>query len=685
MAATERMIGTLRSFSRLRGEVLGIALLLAVIAAALLVGGVSVRLDNAVFDYGQRLNWHAPSADVLIVAVDQDNLERLGRWPWPRYRHAGLLRNICAGKPAAIGIDIAFSEESDDPSADELLAEAVTECGNVVLPLVLETSRVGGRLLESPPAAPLVLAAAAIARTDVSPSEDGIVRAVDLREGIGMAAWPLMAEELLRVARRLPASQATLPSPGDVSDAGYRLVREHARRIQFVGPPGTVQRVSYAEVLDGKIATEVFANKIVLIGVTAAGMGDAVTTPVSAFGEPMPGVELQANVVLSMLDQRLITPLPRSAGVLLAALLACIPMLWLPRLMALPGLICSLVWVLVVGAICALLPLFSHLWLPPSGALVAGLAAFPLWSWRRLEMARRHLDQELLQLRSVLPDSQIATGFDDEIQKLGFEERIAWVQEAQRTMQHLETQRNEALAFISHDLRAPLAGAVRQLESETRCEPDRLLPPLRRALAMAQAFLWLARAEALDRRQMKELELVSILHQATDELYALAGQRGLQLIRKLPDETIWIKGDFESLERCAFNLLHNALSYAPEGTPVIVGLDMPRGGEVRFWVENDGPRLVAEQLERLFQRFSRGDRGAGKSSGTGLGLYFVRKVAVRHGGMAGVACSGGKIRFWVRLPSGESRNKDGSLLRLSRRLKAFSSAESRAHRGRNAS
>lgn len=671
----------MRFLRRIRTEFTQMLALLVLIAIAVTASGLLSRVDFLIYDLGQRLNWRAAPTDILIVAVDQSNLENLGRWPWPRYRHARLLRNICASKPAVVGFDIAFSEVGDDPLADELLAEAVAECGNVVLPLTIESTEARGQLLETPPIAPLAFAAAGIGRIGVHLDEDGIARSVDLREGIGIAAWPLLAEEMLRVARRLPKIYDSLPTATDTPELGHRLVRESRRRIEFIGPPGTFPRLSYSEILDGKISPLVLAGKIVLVGVTAAGMGDALPTPVSALANPMPGVELQANILLSMLEQRLVAPLPMWATLPMVVLLACVPMLWLPRLMALPGLIVSLAWVVLLGMFCAVQPIMTQHFFPPSGVLVAGVLAFPLWSWRCLELARRHLDQELHQLQSILPESQNDNGGTNEIQNLGFEERLAWIQEAQRTLQTLELQRNEALAFISHDLRAPLAGAVSQLENDPNCQAERLLPPLRRALAMAQAFLWLARAEALDRRQMKELELVSILHQAADELYALAGQRRLQLLRHLPEQTVWIKGDFESLERSAFNLLHNALSYAPEGTAVILGLDPPRAGEIRFWVENDGPRLAAEQIEKLFQRFSRGDRGGGNASGSGLGLYFVRKVAVRHGGMAGVTSSGGKIRFWVRLPSGEKMaGKDGSLSRLSRRIKTLSFTDLRLTR-----
>ena len=644
-----RVFGPLAVTRYLHSEALRVALLLALIAVSISGSGLLVRIDHLIFDVGQRLNRRAAPGDVLIIAIDEDSLDRLGRWPWPRDQHARLLQALCASKPAAIAVDIAFSEPSSDPLADALLAKALADCGNVVLPLVIEATRVGGQLLESPPISRLAAVAAGMGRTAVRLDEDGIARAVDLREGVGAATWPLLAEEVLRIARQLPAQANAIAAPVTPLVAKHELLRDQSRRIEFVGPPGTVPRLSYVNLLEGQIAPAVFADKIVLVGATAIGLGDFLPTPLSALGQPMPGVEVLANVLISMRDGRLISILPMAPTLLLAALLAGVPMLWLRRLMPLPGLLASSAWVLVLGAACALLPSVAQLWFAPAGALFAALFAFPLWSWRRLEAARRHLDQELRQLRAILPESQATQAFPAEIRRLDFEQRIAWVQAAQRSMQALEAQRNEALAFISHDLRTPLASAVSQLESPDGCAPENLLPSLRRALGMAQAFLWLARAEALERRQMKELELTAVLEQAADELYALARQRQVSLVRQLPEAPVWITGDFQSLERCAINLLHNALTYAPAGTQVSIGIDLPVAGEVIFWVANAGPPLSGEQLDRLFQRFSRGDQVAVNPSSTGLGLYFVRTVAERHGGEAGVTCVAGTVRFWVRL------------------------------------
>ena len=622
-----------------------VALLLVLIAVVISASGVSTRVDHLIFDVGQRLTPRSVPDDLAIVAIDEDSLGRIGRWPWPRDVHARLLKVLCASRPAAIGVDIAFSEHSLEVTADAALARAVADCGRVVLPMVIETSGTGGQLLESPPIPELVAVVAGLGRVGVRLDEDGIARSVDLREGVGSAAWPLFAEELLRIGDR--PSELTVPDKTGGRGNSHALVSEGNRRFEFAGSPGTIPRISYAEVLEGKVPAAFFTGKTVLVGVTAVGLGDFLPTPVSARAQPMPGVEVQANIWLSMRDRRLITVAPIWASTLFCALLALLPTLWLPRLMPLLGLLTSTVWLVVLGLFSALLPEIIHAWFAPSGALFAALSAFPLWSWRRLEAARRHLDQELRQLGEALPGHDESS---DAVRHMGFEQRIAWVQAAQQRMLSLEKQRNEALAFISHDLRSPLASAVQRLESQPCCDSATLLPSLQRASNLAQDFLRLARAEALNPRRMKELELGSVLQQAVDEVYLLMRQRALSIARTFPDDPVWINGDFDALERCAINLLQNALAYAPAATTIRVGM-VQSSTDACFWVENEGVALEDDQIERLFQRFSRGEHSTVNPASTGLGLYYVRTVAEKHGGRVGVECANGQVRFWISLPA----------------------------------
>lgn len=635
-------------YRRFSPEVLRIALVLIALAIVVNFSGWLVRGDHLIFDLGQRWRAANPPDDVLIIAIDQNSLDRLGRWPWQRDIHAQLLDIICASHPKAVGLDIAFPEPAADHAQDTRLAEAIGRCGNVLLPILVETPRLGGQLLESPPVPVLAQASAGLGRVGVILDEDGIARSVDLWEGIGAPTWPLLAQEVLRVAGQLPVQRSKTSVADAIGGEPDRLTRSERRRLSFIGQPGSVQRLSYAQALNGLAKPDLFAGKIVLVGVTAVGLGDFLPTPVSALGEPMPGVEVLANVLISMREGSLAKPVTTVPATLLTVFLAVVPLLWLPRLMPLASLLASVAWGIGLIGLGALLPNLLHVWFAPSGALVAALSAFPLWSWRRLEIARRHLDQQLFQLQESLPYGDSLAITQAGKRRMGFEQRIAWVQAAQRAVQAIEAQRKEALAFISHDLRTPLATAIQHLENEPDVAPEKLLQTLRRAHQMAQSFLSLARAKMLEPHQMYELDLTSVLHQAADELYPLAKASGLAIEQQFTDDPIWIGGDFELLQRTVINLLQNAIAHSPHGRPVTLGAER-QGDSVRFWVENDGPELPAEHVARLFQRFSKGDHV--HAGGTGLGLYFVRTVAEKHGGTAGVAFPANqRIRFWVGLP-----------------------------------
>jgi signal transduction histidine kinase len=117
-------------------------------------------------------------------------------------------------------------------------------------------------------------------------------------------------------------------------------------------------------------------------------------------------------------------------------------------------------------------------------------------------------------------------------------------------------------------------------------------------------------------------------------------------------EPVWISGDEDRLAQLVGNLVQNALRYGsakPGSVRVAVG---SRDGQALLVVQDDGPGLPADALERVFDRFYRVDRGRSRTTGgTGLGLAIVRYVAEAHGGRVWVEnVSTGGTRFSVALP-----------------------------------
>ncbi|MEW8047437.1 MAG: ATP-binding protein, partial [Candidatus Thiodiazotropha sp.] len=132
-----------------------------------------------------------------------------------------------------------------------------------------------------------------------------------------------------------------------------------------------------------------------LVGVTATGIGDALPTPVSGYGVPMPGVEIIANVLQSLRQEEAITPVPYLPHLLGSALVVVLPFVLYPYFPTRAAPLVSLV--LLVGFFLFTIALLHGVeyWFPPSAALIGLLLSYPLWSWRRLDQAVRYLNEQL--------------------------------------------------------------------------------------------------------------------------------------------------------------------------------------------------------------------------------------------------------------------------------------------------
>ena len=363
------------------------------------------RLDQTLYDKLLSATAQPHRDDIIIIAIDDFSLQQLGRWPWPRERHAQLIERLAKARPRAIGLDVILTEpehrSAGIDSGDVALQTALAVSGVTVLPVVIANPGTG--LSAGLPVAPLATAAHALGHINLEHDSDGVVRSVFLHEGLAGQWWPHFA---LALSEATPidadAGGADRPRSGTMTalaatgDAGGVWQRADPLYIPFAAS-GEFQSVPYVSVLRGEVAAEFFRDKYVLIGATALGLGDAYPTAVSGNAGAMPGIEIHANILASLLDGRAIRVAPPALTALLSplpVLLALVGFLLLSPRLAL--LIAATLLALTLAA--SFLALRAGWWIAPSGAAIALVLSYPLWSWRRLEAAITYLGQEFIRL-----------------------------------------------------------------------------------------------------------------------------------------------------------------------------------------------------------------------------------------------------------------------------------------------
>ena len=207
-------------------------------------------------------------------------------------------------------------------------------------------------------------------------------------------------------------------------------------------------------------------------------------------------------------------------------------------------------------------------------------------------------------------------------------------------LQRLSRARRDLVTNLSHELRTPLTSlrlladtlqtAVGQDPATARDLAAKVAAEVDLLHQMTQEMLDLAAIES-GRQVVRLVEtpLLDLAQEAAARLRDQAERRRLRLALEVPPDLV-VLADREQAARAIGNVLHNALKFTP------------KGGQVRLWarageeqavlvVEDEGPGIPPEDLERIFERFYRSEMARG-TPGTGLGLAIVRHIMQAHGG-----------------------------------------------------
>ena len=297
-----------------------------------LLQGIEGRVSD--FLVRMQVRGLAPDPDIVIIDIDEPSLARMqddaGKFPWPRSVYGQIVTGIEAQKPRAIVFDIILAEEDTrDPEFDRDFNRALKGLNNVYLPMV--------RLDPAGDAkgVPLAQVADALgldrgpsanpdARAQILPPQivdeehwrrSGVINFFEDADGVGRRYWVAM-----------PAYGWRLPSlPARVARGlGLSVPDAESIILNWRGGEGAFARISFADLYQdfgrkkrARPSGEL-KDKIVVVGVTAAALGDFRVTPVS---NVYPGVEILATAIDNLKNQRAMRVMPDYGRMLAAAAL----------------------------------------------------------------------------------------------------------------------------------------------------------------------------------------------------------------------------------------------------------------------------------------------------------------------------------------------------------------------------
>ncbi|QRG66779.1 CHASE2 domain-containing protein [Brevibacillus choshinensis] len=268
--------------------------------AALFFGDALHKQNDAIYDYDmQKSMTHAPHEDIIVIDIDQESLDLIGTFPWSRDTYIPLLEALTEAK--VVGFDITFNTKSEDPGIDEAFAAELAKHDNVIIPSVVEmesffrseTTVTKGQLIKGQSlikSIPEIAAAAKTAHINAALDEDGVIRRTWLMLDTPEGKIPSLAYQIADMYG---------------TDVKHYL-NDHPQAelsIKFDGSSKDFMSIPFYQVLNGEVPPETFKDRIVLIGMAAAG-DDARPTPVD---NHMYLVYAHANIVNQLLHNESIT------------------------------------------------------------------------------------------------------------------------------------------------------------------------------------------------------------------------------------------------------------------------------------------------------------------------------------------------------------------------------------------
>jgi len=214
-------------------------------------------------------------------------------------------------------------------------------------------------------------------------------------------------------------------------------------------------------------------------------------------------------------------------------------------------------------------------------------------------------------------------------------------------LQELDEMKQDFISHISHELRTPLtvikeassmlmAGVYADVQEKQQELLKIMYEDCERLINSVNRILDLSRMEAkMMEYRFEKCNILLIIQKIVLKMLPLAQKKNISLEFKHPSEFSLVNMDQERIGQVVENLVENALKYTPEGGRVLIVaylLDNENQRNVRVSISDNGQGIAEEDVDRIFEKFRRIEKGKETIRGTGLGLSICKHIISVHGG-----------------------------------------------------
>ncbi len=344
--------------------------------------GLFEGINNYCYDLAFRLRGERPHNNrIVIAAIDEKTLGKLGKWPLPRYSYARLLDIL--HQAAAVGIDIIFSESSDD---DARLSQAMGRQGKVVLPVYIDNRlNISYPIKEFSPVR--------LGHVHLEQGIDGVVRNVFHTISCESVSLSSFASAIFDSLTSDNSHRSVFAGGGVKQKMTDTIQQTNYMRINYYGAPGAFQYLSVSDILDGQWQPSFFSDKIVLVGKTAIGLQEGVLVPFSQGRDRMSAVEVHAHILNNLLDRGYIQAIERWIRWIAVIISATFCSLLFIRFESLKATLIWMLGILMISIVVFFLFTGFNLWLSPAMLYVSLSVVFILAYVHKLKRMRQLLLQ----------------------------------------------------------------------------------------------------------------------------------------------------------------------------------------------------------------------------------------------------------------------------------------------------